>query len=63
MSHILATLHPLLGQTLGWVFYILKLCGRWGSVGGPEKVAVRIRFSIYCPLCMAKNKSHTNQNM
>lgn len=32
-------------------------------MGGPEKVAVRIRFSIYCPLWMAKNKVHTNQNM
>lgn len=53
----------LLGQTLGWVFTFVKLCGRWISVGGSERVAVRIRFSIYCPLCMAKNKIHTNQNV
>lgn len=44
-------------------FTFVNLCGRWSSVGGPEKEAVRIRFSIYCPLCMAKNKIHTNQNM
>lgn len=58
-----ATLHPLLGQTLGWVFTFVKLCGRWSGVGGSERVAVRIRFSTYCPLCMAKNKIHTNQHV